>query len=123
MSSLSPGELGELDSALPLEIRDRGSSDMSTAAEAGVASDDVRPFSIENIKLGLPSRLVPSEKGGRPTDSRWTVTRAIPMQEDTWNVLQNIARDVSTPERRVGASQVGAFLLEKALESFQADQA
>jgi hypothetical protein len=55
--------------------------------------------------------------GGRPTDPEWNVQRLIPFRDDRWRQLEELAKALSTHERRVGPGQVAAILIERALES------
>lgn len=53
--------------------------------------------------------------GGRPTDPRWSFKRAIPLAENTWKQLNELAAEYSDDSSKVGPGQVAACLLEEAV--------
>jgi len=54
--------------------------------------------------------------GGRPTDPRWTIKRAIPFAEETWSELNRLAVRFSGSAVKLGPGQVAACLLEEAVK-------
>ncbi len=75
------------------------------------------PFGMARLAHLLHQRLTPSEgeRPGRPTDGTWHVRPKVPMSEATQRRLVEIAKEISTPDRRVSPMQVAAHLLEEAL--------
>jgi hypothetical protein len=65
----------------------------------------------------LHERLTPSqgERPGRPTDTTWVVRPKVPMSKATQAKLKQLAKRVSSPQRKVSAMQVAAYLLEEAV--------
>jgi hypothetical protein len=53
--------------------------------------------------------------GGRPTDPRWSMKRAIPFAEDTWDQLNGLAKAFSESSIKIGPGQVAACLIEEAV--------
>ena len=72
--------------------------------------------SLSELGLRLRSRLSPGhgERPGRPSDPNWTVQRKLSMSEKTLAILERLAEDLSTSERRVSPMQVAAILVEDA---------
>ncbi|QDU91529.1 hypothetical protein Pla175_49580 [Pirellulimonas nuda] len=64
----------------------------------------------------LRERLEPSrgERPGRPTDPSWRVQRKLPMSESTLQILEQVAEEASSDERRVSPMQIAALLVEDA---------
>jgi hypothetical protein len=71
---------------------------------------------LSDLGLRLRSRLSPGqgERPGRPSDPNWTVQRKLSMSEKTLAILEQLAEDLSTSERRVSPMQVAALLVEDA---------
>src|SRR5262245_40066095 len=76
------------------------------------------PFGMARLAHIMHHRLTPSqgERPGRPTDSSWQARPKVPMSEETQRRLNEIADEISTPERKVSAMQVAAQLLEEAVQ-------
>ena len=74
-------------------------------------------FGAARLATLLQRRLEPGrgQRPGRPTDSTWTRHPKVPMSEDVERKLIALAREVSTPQRRVSPMQVAAQLLEDAV--------
>jgi hypothetical protein len=74
-------------------------------------------FGVARISRILQARLEPSrgQRPGRPTDSSWTRHPKIPMSELVERKLTQLAKQVSTAERRVSPMHVAAQLLEDAV--------
>jgi hypothetical protein len=69
------------------------------------------PLGLLQLRAQVHDRLRSS--GGRPTDPSWTVSRQVPFKPQTWEQLQRGAEELGTSERRVGAAQLAAMLLER----------
>ena len=67
----------------------------------------------------LRARLAPGqgERPGRPSDPTWTVQRKFPMSAQTLAVLESLAEQFSTPQRRVSPMQVAAMLVAEAAKA------
>lgn len=74
-------------------------------------------FGMARLAHLLHERLTPSqgERPGRPTDASWVVRPKVPMSKATRAKLKKLAERVSSPERKVSAMQVAAYLLEEAV--------
>lgn len=72
-------------------------------------------FGMARLAQLLHRRLTPSqgERPGRPTDASWVRRPKVPMSEDTYQILAEIAEAMSTSERKVSPMQVAAHLLEE----------
>lgn len=57
--------------------------------------------------------------GGRPTDPAWTLARQVPFKTESWERLQDLAEEIGTGGRRVGAAQLAALLVESGLEEVE----
>src|SRR5437762_7193800 len=79
------------------------------------ASPSGGPLDLLELRANVAGRLKSS--GGRPTDPDWNVQRLVPFQEDRWHQLEELARALSTDERKVSAGQLAAILIERALDS------
>lgn len=66
----------------------------------------------------LRKRLEPSrgERPGRPSDPSWRVQRKLPMSESTLQILEQVAEEASSDERRVSPMQIAALLVEDAVK-------
>ena len=87
------------------------------------AADLSDPFGLGRLAAVIKSRLQPSVgiRPGRPTNETWTHRPKIPMSQLTIDRLTVLAEEISTPERRVTAMQVAAFLLMDALHPYFRD--
>ncbi|HEY7315894.1 MAG TPA: hypothetical protein VH643_41575 [Gemmataceae bacterium] len=74
-------------------------------------------FGMARLAHFLHQRLTPSqgERPGRPTDANWVHRPKVPMSEDTYRTLVEIAEAMSTPERKISPMQAAAHLLEEAV--------
>lgn len=72
-------------------------------------------FGMARLAHILYQRLTPSqgERPGRPTDASWVRRPKVPMSEDTYRILAEIAEAMSSSERKVSPMQVAAQLLEE----------
>ena len=75
-------------------------------------------FGIAWLTAELCSRLEPiqGKRPGRPSDRSWVYARKVPMSEETLERLEDLAKTVSTKERKVSPMQVAAQLLEESLD-------
>lgn len=75
-------------------------------------------FGAARLAVLLHARLAPSSgaRPGRPTDPNWVKRPKVPMSEETLTALEQLADELSTPERRVSPMQVAAQLLESSVE-------
>jgi DNA-binding transcriptional MerR regulator len=78
------------------------------------------PLDLLALREEIGTRLRSS--GGRPTDPAWTVARQVPFKRESWDQLQELADQVGTSQRRVGAAQLAAILVEYGLEEVQTEQ-
>ncbi len=97
-----------------------GELDQLAASTANPLHDE--ELTLDGVRLQLAPRLITKRSGGRPSDPSWDVAMRIPMSAETEIRLADVARHVSTKERRVAPSQLAAFLVEKGLDNL-ADQA
>jgi len=74
-------------------------------------------FGAARMAKLLHDRLTPSmgRRPGRPTDPAWVRHPKVPMTEETIRKLNDLAEQISTPERKVSPMQVAAQVLEQAL--------
>ena len=79
-------------------------------------------FGMARLAHILHHRLMPSqgERPGRPTDASWVVRPKVPMSRTTKAKLTKLALRASTPERKVSAMQVAAYILEEVVTSVEA---
>jgi hypothetical protein len=72
---------------------------------------------LAGIIQALRQRLEPSQgqRPGRPTDPEWVHHPKVPMTKATQEMLERLAEQASTKERRVSPMQVAAQLLEQAI--------
>jgi hypothetical protein len=72
---------------------------------------------LAGIIAALQARLQPGQgqRPGRPTDPVWDRTPKVPMSAATQQILERLAEQASTPERKVSPMQVAAQLLEDAV--------
>ncbi|HZU35329.1 MAG TPA: hypothetical protein VFA18_05455 [Gemmataceae bacterium] len=75
------------------------------------------PFGMARLAHLMHERLTPSrgERPGRPTNPNWVTRCKVPMSAATMNRLTELARELSTAERKVSPMQLAAQLLEEAL--------
>src|SRR5436190_13236615 len=81
------------------------------------------PFGARQLAAELRERLQPGAgaRPGRPTDPDWEVRRLVGFRPETWRRLAEIAKEVSTPQRRVSPAQVAALLIETGVEHWGED--
>jgi hypothetical protein len=74
-------------------------------------------FGMARMAHILYQRLTPGqgERPGRPTDASWVRRPKVPMSEETYGALIEIAEVMSASGRKVSPMQVAAHLLEEAL--------
>src|SRR5262245_29335551 len=58
--------------------------------------------------------------GGRPTDADRSMLRQVRFTPEHWQLLEQIAHQWSTDERKVSPAHVAAILIEQGLEQLQA---
>ena len=80
------------------------------------------PFGMARLACILHQHLTPGqgERPGRPTNPNWVSRCKVPMSAATLQKLAQLAKLMSTSQRRVSPMQVAAQLLEEALERLQA---
>ena len=76
---------------------------------------------LELLSLGREVCQRLRSGGGRPTDPTWTITRSIRFTPERWHQLEDLAKRISSPSRRVGPGQLAAILLEKALHEIEGE--
>ncbi len=74
-------------------------------------------YRLAEIVARLQARLEPGQgrRPGRPTAVEWVHHRKLPMSDDTFKKLEELAAKVSTDDRRVSPMQLAAQLLEEAI--------
>ena len=74
-------------------------------------------FGAARMAKLLHDRLTPGKgrRPGRPTDPAWVKHPKVPMTEATIRKLNDLAEQISTPQRKVSPMQVAAQVLEQAL--------
>ena len=78
------------------------------------------PFGAARLAAVLSTRLQSTR--GRPSDPTWSVSRQIPMREETLSQLQKLAKSFSSEGRSISPMQVAAQLLEKSLEQVRKEE-
>ncbi|MBI5480326.1 MAG: hypothetical protein HY906_15795 [Deltaproteobacteria bacterium] len=73
------------------------------------------PLDLLQLRAEVVGRL--RSTGGRPTDPEWDVQRLVPFREERWRQLVELARELSSADRRVSAGQLAAILIERAMNS------
>ena len=75
-------------------------------------------YGMARLTAILSSRLEPIQgmRPGRPSDPSWVYSRKVPMSEEPFERLEEIAEAVSTEQRRVSPMQVAAQLLELSID-------
>jgi hypothetical protein len=75
------------------------------------------PFGMAQLAHFMHQRLTPSQglRPGRPTDPGWDSRPKVPMSPATRRQLKELARLMSTKDRRVSPMQIAAILLEEAV--------
>ena len=72
------------------------------------------PIGMRVIATRIGQRLV--SKGGRPTDASWGIQRKVPMKEETWDRLKEIAKGLAEQQHvRVAPGQLAVCALERGL--------
>jgi hypothetical protein len=74
-------------------------------------------FGMARLAHFLHQKLTPSqgERPGRPTNPSWIVRPKVPMSQATAEKLAQIAKALSSPQRKVSPMQVAAQLVEEAV--------
>ena len=74
-------------------------------------------YRLAEIVARLQARLEPSpgKRPGRPTAVDWVHYRKLPMSDETFKKLEELAAKVSTDDRKVSPMQLAAQLLEEAI--------
>ncbi len=82
------------------------------------------PVGAARLAAIMSERLRPSQgKGtGRPTDPSWSLSRKVPMREETLIQLRELAKSLSGEGRKVSPMQVAAQLLERGLEQVKKEE-
>ena len=94
---------------------------LSSEKPRSVRTQPHGPFGVAQLTAELTERLKPGEgiRPGRPTDPDWDVRRLVSFRQSTWEELTEVAKQVSSPQRRVSPSQIAALLIERGLEALQ----
>lgn len=84
------------------------------------ASSGLRRRQHALLAKSLSSRLKPSKgaRPGRPSDPTWNQHGKLPMSEETAELLQDLAIELSTAQRKISPMQVAAHLLEVQLKRY-----
>ncbi len=84
------------------------------------SSSDLRSRQYVQLAKSLRSRLKPSEgaRPGRPSDPTWNQHGKLPMSGETVEMLQVLASELSTTDRKISPMQVAAHLLELQLKRY-----
>lgn len=79
-------------------------------------------FGMARLAHFLHQKLTPSqgERPGRPTDPNWVIRPKVPMSQATAEKLAQIAKALSSPQRKVSPMQVAAQLVEEAVARVRA---
>ena len=74
-------------------------------------------YRLAEIVARLQSRLEPGQgkRPGRPTAVDWVHHRKLPMSDETFKKLEQLAANASTDDRKVSPMQVAAQLIEEAI--------
>jgi hypothetical protein len=74
-------------------------------------------FGMARLAHFLHQKLTPSqgERPGRPTNPNWIVRPKVPMSQATAQKLAQIAKALSSSQRKVSPMQVAAQLVEEAV--------
>ncbi|MSU78959.1 MAG: hypothetical protein EXS16_12800 [Gemmataceae bacterium] len=74
-------------------------------------------YRLAEIVARLQSRLEPGQgkRPGRPTAVDWVHHRKLPMSDETFKKLEQLAVKASTADRKVSPMQLAAQLLEEAI--------
>ena len=74
-------------------------------------------YRLAEIVARLQARLEPGQgkRPGRPTAVDWVHHRKLPMSDETFKKLEELAAKVSTDDRKVSPMQLAAQLLEEAI--------
>jgi len=74
-------------------------------------------YRLGEIVARLQDRLEPGQgkRPGRPTAVEWVHHRKLPMSDETFKKLEELAAKASTAERKISPMQLAAHLLEEAL--------
>lgn len=75
--------------------------------------------SIDELGSQLRGKLQPAS--GRPTNPEWVLKRLVPFSSDTWNILGEIADEISTSQRSVSPGQVASEIIDRGLVKLNDD--
>ena len=78
-------------------------------------------FGMARLAQLLHRRLTPSQgdRPGRPTNPDWVIRRKVPLSKATAAKLAQMAKAMSTPERKISPMQLAAHLVEEAVARLQ----
>ena len=85
-------------------------------------SVDLGPIRLDPLGMKfLATKVGERLKGGRgrPTDKSWTMVRKIPMKQETWNTLNEIAEHLEERSFHIAAGQVAAYVLERGVDNMR----
>lgn len=75
---------------------------------------------LHRLSKSLKSRLQPSAgaRTGRPSDPTWNQHGKLPMSNETAQLLNDLANQLSSKDRKVSPMQIAAHLLELQLKKY-----
>ena len=75
-------------------------------------------YRLAEIVARLQQRLEPGQgkRPGRPTAAEWVHHRNLPMSDQTFKKLEELAAKASSQDRKISPMQLAAQLLEDAIE-------
>ncbi len=76
-------------------------------------------FGMARLAHILHQRLTPADGPGRPSNGEWEKRPKVPMSRKTHRKLKELARQLSSDQRRISPMQVAAQLLEQALADLE----
>lgn len=73
------------------------------------------PLGMQFLASRVGNRL--KRRRGRPTDKSWNIVRKIPLKQETWDTLKQLAEQTRGGEIRLATGQMGAIALEIGVEN------
>lgn len=75
------------------------------------------PLSWMQLREEVHTRL--HSRGGRPSDPRWEFRRQVPFQEQTWDLLNDLAKKLKHEGVTVEPAQIAAILVEHQIDTLR----